>query len=180
MSRLPLVAIVLLALLGLGGWWWLTRDTTIYAPSYSERRFSQLEVGMELEDVYSLLGEPLAVRRGVRPETWCYDGPAVVQTGGAFRREFTVSGFFERSPCVEFDSQHRVSAVTGKGMELIRTGMTQAEVTAVLGEPLETYPAAVMTLHYSRPGGENLFRARIVKIDATNRVSDIVTYQFYD
>lgn len=27
---------------------------------------------------------------------------------------------------------------------------------------------------------ESLFRARIVKIDATNQVSDIVTYQFYD
>ena len=81
MSRLPLVAIVLLTLLGLGGWWWLTRDTTIYAPSYSERRFSQLEVGMELEDVYSLLGEPLAIRRGVRPETWCYDGPALAGRG---------------------------------------------------------------------------------------------------
>ena len=179
MSRLPLVAIGLVALLGLGGWWWLTRDTTIYAPSYSEHRFAQLELGMELEDVYSLLGEPLAVRRGVRPETWCYDGPAVVQTG-ALGREFTVSGFFERRACVEFDSQKRVSAVSGKGMESIRTGVTQADVTAVLGEPLETYPAAVMTLHYSRPGGENLFRARIVKIDATNLVSDIVTYELYD
>lgn len=179
MIRLPLVAIVLVAFLGLGGWWWLTRDTTIYAPSYSDRGFSQLEVGMELEDVYSLLGEPLAVRHGVRPETWCYDGPAVVQTG-AFGSEFTVSGFFERSSCVEFDSQHRVSAFSGKRMKSLQTGMTQAEVTGVLGEPLDRYPAAVMTLHYSRPGGENLFRARIVKIDATNRVSDIVTYEFYD
>jgi len=179
MSRLLLLAVAFVGALGLAGLWWLTRDTTIYAPSYSERRFSQVEVGMELEDVYSLLGEPLAVRRGVRPETWCYDEPAVVQTG-AFGNEYTVSGLFERSPCVEFDSQHRVSAVSGRGMEDIGAGMTQAEVTAVLGEPLETYPPAVMTLHYSRPGGENLFRARIVKIDATNRVSDIVTYQFYD
>ena len=179
MSRFALMVVALAAALGLVGWWWLTRDTTIYAPSYSERAFARVQVGMRLEEVHSLLGKPIAVRRGTRPETWCYGEPAIAQTG-VLGNKFTVSRFFEPISCVEFDSQKRVAVVSGKGMEGVRLSLPQDQVMSILGEPHAIYPASAMALHYSRPGGENLFRARIVEIGPDDRVSSVVRYQFYD
>lgn len=157
--------------------WWQARDTTVYASDYSQQSFNQLRPGMALDEVYSILGKPLAVRREPVPERWCYDEAAMVRGDGG---EFVVGDFLRAPPCVLFDRERRVLDITGAGMAQVALGMTADEVLELLGEPARRSLASVMTLHYTAPGGEGLFRARIVAVNAAGTVSDVISYQFYD
>ena len=65
-------------------------------------------------------------------------------------------------------------------MTLIHHGMTADQVLEILGEPSRRDGPVAMTLHYSSPGGDGEFRARIVAIDPQDRVCDIIAYQFFD
>jgi len=172
---LGVVAVAAVAITA-AAFWWSFRDTTVYAEGFTEEAFQQLQPGMGLEDVYSLLGHPLGVREEDSPERWCYGEATMVREGSTYIFE----DFFRTPRCVSFNEAGVVLRVTGEGMAAIQEGMTAEEVLQLLGEPDRRGPAAAMTLHYSEPGGEGLFRARIVTVDARNRVSDIVTYQFYD
>jgi outer membrane protein assembly factor BamE (lipoprotein component of BamABCDE complex) len=156
--------------------WWSSRDTTVYAPGFNEEAFQRLKPGMELAEVYSLLGEPLAVRQEDSPERWCYGEAPMVRKGSTF----VVQSFFRTPRCVSFSEAGVVLTVSGEGMAAIQEGMTAEEVLQLLGEPDRRGPAASRTLHYTSPGGEGLFRARIVAVDTSNRVSKVISYQFYD
>jgi|GEM_PF-1579828 len=156
--------------------WWSSRDTTIYASGFTNEAFEKIQLGMAVEDVYSLLGRPLGVREEDSPERWCYGGSPVVRKGTTY----VVKDFFRTPRCVSFTESGVVLRATGDGMSVVDKGMSAEEVLQLLGEPDRRAPAATRTLHYSEPGGDGLFRARIVALDARNRVSDIVTYQFYD
>jgi outer membrane protein assembly factor BamE (lipoprotein component of BamABCDE complex) len=156
--------------------WWSSRDTTVYASGFKEEAFQELKPGMDIAEVYSLLGEPLAVRQENSPERWCYGEAPMVRKGSTFVFE----NFFRGARCVSFDEAGVVLKVTGEGMAAIQEGMTAQEILKLLGEPDGRAPAAARTLHYTTPGGEGLFRARIVAVDTDNRVSKAISYQFYD
>lgn len=74
----------------------------------------------------------------------------------------------------------RVVGTTGDDMDAVAPGMTDEEVLAAMGEPTYRAAATAQTLHYSKPGGEGLFRARIVRLDQDHRVSEVVSYRFFD
>lgn len=166
---------VLIALIG-GLLAWSARDTTVYAAKFEESQFNRLEVGMALSDVYALLGDPLSHREESSSERWCYDRQAV--DGGAGR--FTYNDFFEPRACVEFDTAGRVSEIAKTVQGRVRLRMTKDQVLTVLGSPIDRFPQVSQTLHYASPGGDGLFKARIVAIDREGRVAEVTSYQFYD
>jgi len=170
MVALAVVIVVAAAL------WWSSRDTTIYASGFTDVAFEKIQLGMAVEDVYSLLGRPLGSREEDSLERWCYGEAPIVRKGTAY----VVEDLFRTPRCVSFTEAGVVHRVTGDGMAAVDKGMTAVEVLQLLGEPDRRAPAAARTLHYSEPGGDGLFRARIVAVDASNRVSDVISYQFYD
>jgi outer membrane protein assembly factor BamE (lipoprotein component of BamABCDE complex) len=155
---------------------WSTRDTTVYAGGFSEAAFEQIQAGMALDAVYSVLGQPLTVRREASPATWCYGELAVARQD----RADVIENFLKPQNCVLLNDAGQVIGVTGDRLASARLGMTTQDVLRLQGEPTRRKRSSVMTLHYSRPGGEGLFKARIVAIDAANRVSDVIVYQFHD
>lgn len=172
---LAVVAVAGLLAVGLG-LWWSTRDTTLYADDFSEGAFGKIKPGMHIEDVHELLGEPLLSRQEDAPERWCYGEIPMMRRGSSF----VVDNVFQPPRCVFFDDAGVVIRVTGNEMETIQQGMNARAVRELVGEPSRRTPAAALTLHYSQPGGEGLFRGRIVVLDRDRRVSDVISYQFYD
>lgn len=174
MLGVGLVLFVLFAAMGL--LYWSARDTTLYAAGFSEEAFGRVTVGASVATVYSLVGEPLLVRPEWSPTRWCYEGsPASRGPGG----EHVVANIFTPPACVLFDERNLVSGVTGNP-GVVAPGLTTEAVRALLGEPSEVYPAVAKTLHYTAPGGDGLFRARVVALSEDDHVAEIVTYQFYD
>ncbi len=159
-----------------GTLWWNHRDTTIYAGGFSEEAFAQLRTGMGLGELQSLLGEPLASRPENSPASWCYGKEAVVRSG----RTVVIEDILRAPRCVFFDSAKLVLRTSGEGMSAIQPGMTAAQVVTLLGEPSRRASPAFTTLHYTEPGGEGLFRARIVALDVDGRISDVISYEFHD
>jgi outer membrane protein assembly factor BamE (lipoprotein component of BamABCDE complex) len=172
LAALGLLAVATIAL----AMWWGARDTTVYATGFNEKTFERVESGMSVDQVYELLGPPLETRRETVPERWCYGEPPLEVDGSAH----IVRNFFQKPPCVLFDQAGFVIEVRGDGIEGIRSGMSTHEVLDLLGEPRHRAPAVAQTLHYTRPGGNGLFRGRIVAVDASGRVSDVIRYHFYD
>lgn len=171
-ATLAAVAVTMVAALLM----WQSRDTTVYSGRFSEEIFRKVRPGMNLQEVYSLLGQPLGVRPENSPERWCYCDAEVLRKDGGL----VVENFLSPSPCVLFDEKGKVLRVNGAKVAPVTKGMTAKEVLRLLGQPKSRKPASVMTLHYTAPGGEGLFRARIVAVDSHNRVSDVISYQFYD
>ena len=68
-ATLGLVALILLVIVG---WFLLYRDTSVYAPGFTQRAFDQVRLGMTQSEVRQLLGEPL----GVRGRAWYYSDPS--------------------------------------------------------------------------------------------------------
>lgn len=156
--------------------WWSWRDTTVYTDRFEEAKFQMLKPGMKLSEVYDLLGKPIAVRQENLPERLCYEENSIVYTDTAF----VIRNMFHMPRCVWVSSAGLVLKVTGTGMAAIKEGMQVAEVFRILGEPQEQFPESAITLHYTTPGGEGLFRGRIVSVDQNNQVSQVVSYEFYD
>lgn len=172
-----LVALVVLAVLMLSvEVWWSTGDTTLYASDFSEERFQRVERGMDIAQVFALLGEPLSTREEDAPERWCYGEAPLAATNSTF----VASDVFHQLPCVLFSEGSLVIRTTGESMDAIRQGMTAGEVLEVLGEPTHRASTAAQTLHYTRPAGEGLFRGRIIALDEDGRVSEVISYQFHD
>lgn len=155
---------------------WQNRDTTVYSDRFSEELFRQLKPGMELQEVYALLGQPLGFRPENSPERWCYGSVEAPRRG----QRFTFEQSLAPPRCVLFDEAGAVIRTTGAKTVNVRKGMAAKEVLQLLGQPDRRKPASIMTLHYTAPGGEGLFRGRIVAIDVRNRVSDVISYEFYD
>lgn len=172
-----LLGVLFLVVLAVGvGLWWSCRDTTVYADGFDEGAFRQIEPGMPVAEVYGLLGRPLATRQEDGKARWCYGEEPMRRRGSTY----TVNHLFRPSRCVLFDQAGRVVETTGENMDSIGVGMTNEEVLGVMGEPCYRATATDQTLHYSRPGGEGLFRARIVGLDADRHVSEVISYQFFD
>lgn len=171
-----LLGVLFLLVLAVGiGIWWSGRDTTIYAAGFDEEAFRHLKPGMSVEEVHELLGEPLATRQENGKASWCYGEEPMSRRGSTY----VVNHYFRPSRCVFFD-QARVFDTTGDEMDSVVSGMTREEVLTVMGEPSYRAVATNQTLHYSKPGGEGRFRARIVGLDQEHRVSEVVSYRFFD
>lgn len=162
--------------LGAGSLCWYNRDTTNYAAGFTQESFQKLKPGMGLNEVYSLLGRPLAERQEASPAQWCFGESTMIRKGSAY----VLENFLSAPRCVAFDETGVVLKATGSEMADIRPGMTAEQILVLLGEPDRRSPAAAITLHYTTPGGEGLFRGRIVAVDAKNRVSDVISYEFHD
>jgi len=70
--------------LGAGSLCWYNRDTTTYADGFTEEAFQKLKPGMSLNEVYSLLGRPLAVRQEASLEQWCFGDTKMAYKGGSY------------------------------------------------------------------------------------------------
>lgn len=158
------------------GIWWSGRDTTQYSSGFEEEAFQRLEPGMPVAEVYALLGRPLATRREGGVQRWCYSPADMRQRDSSDTR--AANSILDS--CVRFDKAGLAIDVSGEHLDRIRPGMTTDDVLALLGEPARRIPPAHETLHYSQPGGEGLFRARIVALDEHRRISEVISYQFYD
>lgn len=174
--RKILVAVSIAAVLFCAFLLWYKRDTTEYAPKFSEAAFLKIEQGMGVNQVYALLGHPISVRREDSQEEWCFGEAEAVRKDGAYIYKHLLSP----PSCVVFDATGSVVRTTGAELRSVRPGMSEEQVLVLLGKPDFRHPAAAMTLHYSAPGGDGLFRGRIVAIDAKNRVSEVIRYQFHD
>jgi outer membrane protein assembly factor BamE (lipoprotein component of BamABCDE complex) len=177
--RLLLAATVTLAALGLllaGSWLWLNRDTSTYAPGFTDSGFSKIREGMTAEQVRSLLGEPLSMNLDPARETWFYleDQPNQQQ------KEAGVFKLFGSLGRVEFDPQGRVAGISGDGLKGLRVGLSREEVLRLLGPPSNKQPARAKTLHYSSPGNAGIYRARALELDEKDRVTRIIHYTIHD
>jgi outer membrane protein assembly factor BamE (lipoprotein component of BamABCDE complex) len=168
--------VILAVALGAGSLFWYNRDTTKYAAGFTEEKFQKLKPGMGLAEVYSLLGRPLVVRQEASPAQWCFGESTFVRKDGAY----VLEDFLSPPRCVVFDEIGVVLKTTGIGMAGIQPGMSAEQVLALLGEPDRRSPAVALTLHYTTPGGEGIFRGRIVAVNAKNRVSKVTSYEFHD
>lgn len=157
---------------------WQARDTTKYSEGFKQERFQKLAIGMKKEEVYALMGAPLGVREERELAEWCYDEKPMLERSPL--GQYVLANAFAPSPCVRFDSAGRVVEKTGEGLAAAAIGMTETQVLGLLGEPKRRSAAREMTLHYTEPGGDGKFRARIVALDSDNRVSDVISYEFYD
>jgi outer membrane protein assembly factor BamE (lipoprotein component of BamABCDE complex) len=172
-----LLGVLLTIVFALGvSFWWSGRDTTIYAKGFDEDAFRQVKPGMEIDQVHRLIGEPLAARQENGKAKWCYGKESMEQLGSTT----VVNHLFCASRCVLLDETGKVVDTTGDDMEGVRSGMTSEEVLAALGEPSYRAAPTDQTLHYSKPGGEGLFRARIVGLGQDHRVSEVISYEFFD
>jgi outer membrane protein assembly factor BamE (lipoprotein component of BamABCDE complex) len=70
--RIVIAGVVVLGLLVFAGWHLLYRDTSIYAPGFTQRAFEEVHPGMTQSEVRQLLGEPL----GVKDQAWYYSDPS--------------------------------------------------------------------------------------------------------
>ncbi len=70
--RFASFGLVILFLLVTSGWFLLYRDTSVYAPGFTQRAFEQVRPGLTQSEVRQLLGEPL----GVRGRAWYYSDPS--------------------------------------------------------------------------------------------------------
>jgi len=172
LSAIALLAAVALLLM------WQARDTTRYSAGFSQERFEKLALGMKRQEVYSLLGEPLSVREERALGQWCYDEkPQMLRRALG---QYVLEGPIEPSPCVLFDSEGRAVQKTGSHLDPTVVGMTESQVLELLGEPKRRAAAREVTLHYTEPNGDGKFHARIVAIDSTDRISDLISYEYYD
>lgn len=70
--RFAALGLLVLVLLVIAGWFLLYRDTSVYAPGFTQRAFDQVRPGMTQREVRQLLGEPL----GMRGHAWYYSDPS--------------------------------------------------------------------------------------------------------
>lgn len=153
-------------------WYWLYRDTTVYASGFSEEKFSRIEVGMPREAVDSLLGPPLHIDSQVVEEKWLYYASSVSHHGDA-------AGASMRTEIV-LDRNARVSRIDLDLTKKARVDMTVEQLLDVLGAPSRIEPIQRTVLSYSSPGGEVIFRGRAVELSADGHVRRIIKYQFHD
>jgi outer membrane protein assembly factor BamE (lipoprotein component of BamABCDE complex) len=110
-------------------------DDTEYAPRYNDRAFKQVSPGETKAEVVNQLGVPLK-------EVWSY-------------RRHAVS-----LPTVEFAGSH-VTFVNPGSMPILRSisvGMPAAQVTALVGPPME------VVLVYSRAKHDRSYHVRVVEL----------------
>ena len=156
-------------------WLWLTSDTSIYAPGFSEDAFQEIKIGMRRESVYELLGPPISRKNVDSPESWSYTRVSVKRSW--FRTATDIGEY--RS--VRFDALGHVIEVHGNSIKsLVREGMEKQEVRSLLGEPTKIYPQRSEILHYSSPAEWGTYRARVISIDRNGLVSRITTYDAQD
>lgn len=161
---------LMLCLLAAFSWFFLYRDASLYAPGFSESAFSQVRIGMSAQDVYSLLGEPLSISYESFPETWLYDRELHKASPDAFEP-------YDR---VEFDANGVVATCFVEHHKRCRAGMSRQEVVAALGEPSKLVRASAKALYYSSPGSYGVHRARILEMNKSDRVVNVVRYTTHD
>jgi outer membrane protein assembly factor BamE (lipoprotein component of BamABCDE complex) len=142
-------------------WYTATRDTSIYAPRFTEEAFTRIRIGMSIASVYDILGAPLETMHRTRSEMWFYD-----------------PGYMTN---VEFGRDGHVSKVRGAGLNC-RVGMLRADVLRSLGRPSYRVARSTSALYYSKlaPGAGGVYHARIVTLDDANRVVEVVRYRCPD
>jgi outer membrane protein assembly factor BamE (lipoprotein component of BamABCDE complex) len=149
------------------------RDTSTYAVHFTEEGFSRIRIGMSKQEVYSILGEPLAIDTTVSPEAWIYYETPIEPR----RNVFNILGPLSS---VEFDRNGVVTKVSGSAEHSCHIGMRQADVLKILGEPSYRSRRRVEALHYSRPGTSGMFHARTLSVDDENQVTEVVRYSFHN
>jgi outer membrane protein assembly factor BamE (lipoprotein component of BamABCDE complex) len=153
-------------------WYWLYRDTTIYAAGFTEQKFSQLKEGMTDEEVFTLLGPPLSTESRVIEEVLIYNGASAENGRAAKVKPVTAK--------IVLGSDGRVSEIAYDSTGGARPGMSKGEILEVLGAPTRIERSSATSLSYSRPGGEVIFRGRVIEIGPDGRVHRLIRYEFHD
>jgi len=153
----------------------LSRDTTSYAPGFSEQRFSRITVGMKIEEVDSILGQPLSSEAVEPGEVWIFGEPERAEGGRGTGLEYQLFGV----PVVHFDLNEKV--VKSFGTDLIRPGMSKEEVVSLLGDPAKVHLSRdTLRLYYSWPNTYGRYEARIIGVDGAGLVTAVYRYTTYE
>lgn len=170
--RAALVGVMLACLVVVvGGILWLSRDSTIYAPGFSEEKFALVRPGMTSEDVHALLGEPLTTQPANPGEVWTYGDPenhtrAKVEMSGLEVVSFSTTGIVDRY-------YGRSSAVN--------PGMSKEAVIAELGEPTRvTIVRDEKREYYTVPNTYGLNEMRAIGFDSSGKVTEAYRSSMYD
>lgn len=155
---------------------WANRDTSIYAPGYSESAFSRIREGMPFTEVQRLVGDPLSVHADAAPEIWFYGQGESAKTP----KQLTTCVPSDLEGVVEFGSRATVVQFSGRCSEKLSPGLSKEAVSRLLGEPLWKKPARAKTLWYSALGNAGVSRVRIIVLDEADRVSTVIRYTTHD
>jgi len=149
------------------------RDTSTYAVHFTEEGFSRIRAGMSTQEVYSILGGPLAINTTVSPEAWFYYETPIEPRKNVFNFLGPVSR-------VQFDRNGVVTKVSGIAEHSCHIGMRQAEVLKILGQPAHRARRSAQTLHYSSPGTYGVFQARMLSVGDENQVTEVIRDSFHN
>jgi outer membrane protein assembly factor BamE (lipoprotein component of BamABCDE complex) len=152
---------------------WLRRDSTVYAPGYSEAKFRSVHVGMSREAVVGLLGPPLSVDPAPGYILWMY-------AASDFRNPRRPPNAPVSPPVQTFfhaDLAGKIDSVEGSYLNIKNDDFLNhhlEEVKAKFGDPFEVYAAPDRDLYwYSRMDGVKGHFVKFIDISRQGSVSDI-------
>jgi outer membrane protein assembly factor BamE (lipoprotein component of BamABCDE complex) len=172
MSRRWGLGLLLASVMGLfGAWYYLYRDTSIYASRFSEERFVRVRVGMPASEVIDLLGPPLSIDQSISRESWTYVTSSGEKRGSIAEGELSQIAFSETG---------HVIFVSGRAAGLVKIGWSRLDVKNLLGSPRWHSGPRSKVMHYSRPANYGVFNARIIELDEDEIVTGLVAYRTSD
>jgi hypothetical protein len=147
-SLLGWMILVLPLCVGLG--WWLRRDSTIYAPGYSWRKFSSIRNGMTPEDVTHILGQPLSIEPFSGENHWSYHGlrdipEPVASPSGPISSPVSVQANFVADLSGKILRVHHFGA-SPKTEEMV--GKSLDDVRKQYGAPMTAYTIPRQTMYW--------------------------------
>jgi outer membrane protein assembly factor BamE (lipoprotein component of BamABCDE complex) len=152
---------------------WFRRDTTVYAPGYSEAKYRLVKAGMSREAVIGLLGPPLSVDSAPGYILWMY-------AASDFRNPRRPANGPASPPAQTFfhaDVAGKIDSVHGSYLNIKNDGFFNhhlEEVKAKFGDPIEVYSAPDRELYwYSKMDGVKGHFVRFIEISRQGTVSDI-------
>lgn len=166
--RLP----VWLLLASCAGLLLLRRDSTIYAPGYSEGKYKAVRVGMSKDAVLKVLGPPLSVDAAPGYIQWTYtdhgDGIRQLPGGPAIPPALTF---------VQADLDGKIISINGNFLEIKNDEFVNhqlVELRAKFGPPHEIRSAPERDLYwYSKMDGVKGHFVRYIDISKEGTVTDV-------
>jgi SmpA / OmlA family len=152
---------------------WGPRDSTVYAPGYSEARFRSIRVGMTREEVTRVLGEPLSIDPAPGYVVWVYApinyrNPRPPGNGPSIPPPRTA---------VQADLEGKIVSVYGVYLDVEKDefiGHQLADVRGRFGDPLEVYSAPDRDVYwYSKLDGVKGHFVRGIQISTKGSVCEV-------
>jgi outer membrane protein assembly factor BamE (lipoprotein component of BamABCDE complex) len=152
---------------------WLVRDDTVYAPGYSEAKFTSIQLGMSREEVTRLLGQPLNVDSAPGYILWTYASSDLRNPRIQGNGPTTIPA----QTFVQADTAGKIVSVSGVYLNIKKDEYLNhrlEEVRARFGDPLEIRTAPDRDLYwYSKLDRIKGHYVRFICISTEGKVCDI-------